>query len=216
MTEFVAYGVPGSPFLRSVLMTLIEKSAPYRLEAIKPGDSKRESYLKLHPFGRIPAFKHGDFVIYETQAILRYLDAALPSPALQPKEPKAIARMNQFIGINDWYLFPQVLRVIAFQRIVGPALLGLKTDEAAVAAAVPDAHKCVRALEDLIGVGDFLVGDELTLADLMIAPQIDFLAMTPEGDSVLKGTKLLSWLGRMNERASMKTTFAAELFRKAA
>ena len=39
--------------------------------------------------------------------------------------------MNQIIGINDWYYFPKAAAVIVFQRIVGPVLLGIKTDEAA-------------------------------------------------------------------------------------
>jgi glutathione S-transferase len=73
MSDIVVYGVPGSPFLRAVEMGLREKSAAYRLEVIAPGDTKSEAYLKRHPFGRVPAFEHGDFALYETQAILRYL-----------------------------------------------------------------------------------------------------------------------------------------------
>src|SRR6516162_8861958 len=125
MSEIVVHGVPGSPFLRAVLATLQEKRQGYRLRAMRPGEAKSPDYLKLHPFGRIPAFEHGDFQLYETQAILRYIDAIFPEPPLQPTEPKAVARMNQAIGINDWYLFPEIARVIVFQRIVGPALMGL-------------------------------------------------------------------------------------------
>src|SRR5262252_898460 len=133
MSEIVVHGVPGSPFLRSVLLGLEEKKAPYRLQAIGPGDSKSEAYLKLHPFGRIPAFEHGEFKLYESQAILRYLDDIFPEPRLEPADPRAAARMNQLIGINDWYLFPQVNRVIGFNRVVGPKFFGLKPDEEAIA-----------------------------------------------------------------------------------
>ncbi|HXZ67502.1 MAG TPA: glutathione S-transferase family protein [Alphaproteobacteria bacterium] len=216
MSEFIVHGVPGSPFLRSVLLALEEKNAPCDVRALKPGDSKSEAYLKLQPFGRIPAFEHGDFKLYETQAILRYIDAVVPSPALQPAEPRAIARMSQIIGINDWYLFPQVVRVIGFQRIVGPALLGIKTDEAACAAAVPDAKRCLGEFNRLLGDQQYFAGSKISLADLMIAPQIDFVAMTPEGSDILANTALLKWLGRMSERKSMRNTMPPEALRKAA
>src|SRR5262249_48194501 len=114
MSEFVVYGVPGSPFMRSVLVALEEKQAPYRIEALAPGATRTPEYRRLQPFGRIPAIRHGDFHLYETQAILRYIDAIYPGRPLQPQEPEAIGRMNQVIGINDWYLFPLVARVIVF------------------------------------------------------------------------------------------------------
>ena len=78
MSEIVVFGVPGSPFLRAVEVGLKEKDAAYRLQPLAPGESKSEEYLKRHPFGRIPAFQHGDFALYETQAILRYLDDVFP------------------------------------------------------------------------------------------------------------------------------------------
>jgi glutathione S-transferase len=215
MSEIVVHGVPGSPFLRAVLLGLEEKGQPYRLQPLAPGDSKSEAYLRLNPFGRIPAFQHGDFALYETQAILRYIDDVFPTPALEPTDARAAARMNQIIGINDWYLFPQVNRVIGFNRIVGPALFGMKPDEEAIAKAVPDAERCLGALENLVS-GPFLVGGELSLADLVIAPQLDFLAATPEGAKILKGTRLASWLERMRSRPSMQATLPPDALRSAA
>jgi glutathione S-transferase len=216
MSEIVVYGIHGSPFVRAVQLGLEEKGVPYRLHALKPGEHKSEEHLRRQPFGRVPAIEHGDFALYETQAILRYLDAAFPQPALQPREPRAIGRMNQIIGINDWYLFPKVGAVIVFQRIVGPVLLGRATDEAAIAAAMPDGRVCIAALDRLLGDKRFLVGDELTIADLMLAPQLDFLSATPEGRELLKGTALVDWLKRMNDRPSMRATQRPEALRSAA
>jgi glutathione S-transferase len=216
MSEFIVYGVPGSPFVRSVCLGLEEKGAPYRIQGFGAGEMRSEAHRKLDPFGRVPAIDHGGYKLYETQAILRYIDAELPGAALQPTEPKAIGRMNQIIGINDWYLFPQVARIIVFQRIVGPVLMGITPDEAAVAGAVPDAEVCLRELDRLLGEQPFLASDQLTLADLMLAPQIYYLAATPEGRTILKGTALLAWLERMNARASMKATLPPEALRKAA
>ena len=216
MSDFVVYGVPGSPFMRSVLVALEEKRAPYRIEALAPGATRTPDYRRLHPFGRIPAIRHGDFHLYETQAILRYVDATFAGRELQPREPQAIGRMNQVIGINDWYLFPQVARVIVFERIVGPALFGKAPDEAAIAGALPDAQLCLGELDRLLGGEKHLAGEEFSLADVLLAPQIYYLAATPEGASILAGTALRAWLERVGERASMQATLPPEPLRKAA
>jgi glutathione S-transferase len=181
-----------------------------------PGETRGEAHRQLHPFGRIPVIEHGDFTLYETQAILRYIDATVPEPTLQPTAPKAIGRMNQIIGINDWYLFPMVARVIVFHRIVGPRLLGTAPDEAAIAAAVPDARLCLGELNRLLGNEPYLAGDRVTLADLLLAPQVYYLAATPEGETILENTALLRWVERMNGRPSMQATLPPEALRKAA
>ena len=62
----------------------------------------------------MPGFEHGDFGLYETQAILRYLDDIFPEPRLQPRDPREAARMNQIIGIKNWYFFPKAAAVIVF------------------------------------------------------------------------------------------------------
>jgi glutathione S-transferase len=216
MSDFVVHGVPGSPFMRSVLVALEEKQAPYRVEALAPGTLRTPEYRRLHPFGRVPAIRHGDFHLYETQAILRYIDAAFPGRALQPREPAAIGRMNQVIGINDWYLFPLVARVLVFERIVGPALFGKTPNEEAIAAALPDARLVLGELDRLVGDGAYLAGDEFSLADVLLAPQVYYLAATPEGASILAGTALSAWLERVDERASMQATLPPAPLRKAA
>ncbi len=164
----------------------------------------------------MPAIEHGDFSLYETQAIVRYIDQVFPGPALQPTDPRSAARMNQVIGINDWYLFPKAVAVIGFQRIVGPALMGITTDEALCAAATPEAERCVRALEGILGEDAFLAGAAFSLADIMIGPQMDFLGATPEGEALLAGTRLGAWLERVRSRPSFEATLPPPMFRKAA
>jgi glutathione S-transferase len=217
MSEIVVHGIPGSPFLRSVEMGLQEKAVLYRRQVLAPGESKGEAYLKLHPFGRIPVMEHDGFVLYETQAILRYLDDVFPEPPFEPQDPRQAARMNQIVGVNDWYLFPKVCAVVVFQRVVGPALMGLTPDEAAIAAAMPEGVRCVRELERLIGDQAFLAGERLSLADLMLAPQLDFLVATPEGRTLLQDApRLAAWLERMTARPSMQATRRPEALDRAA
>ncbi|SDR56497.1 glutathione S-transferase [Rhizobiales bacterium GAS191] len=204
MAEFTVYGVPGSPYVRGALLGFEEKGVSYRFVAMPMGSSKTPEHLARHPFGRVPVVDHGDFRLYETQAILRYLDDLAPEPPLQPREPRARARMNQLVGINDCYFFPQASVTISFQRIVVP-MMGGTPDEAKIDAAKPNAINCVRAIEGLMGDA-YLAGDQLSIADLMLAPHIFYFSITPEGREIMKGGKLQRWIERMQARPSMQRT----------
>jgi glutathione S-transferase len=206
------YGMPGSPYVRAALLGCEEKGVAYDFWRMGLGDTKQPEHLARHPFGRIPAFEHDGFALYETQAILRYIDTVFPGPALQPSDPRAAARVNQFAGICDWYFFPQVSATIGFQRLKKP-MMGGSTDEDACAAALPDATRCIEAVAQLMGDGPYLAGEELSIADLMLAPQMAFFAATPEGQTLLAGAPNISdWLARMDARPSMRNT---DLFPKA-
>ncbi len=207
MSSFIVHTIPGSPAARAVMAALIEKDASFRVAGLAPGAHKIEPHLSRHPFGRMPVLEHDDFTLYETQAILRYLERILPSPLLIPEEPREAARMDQVMGISDWYLFQRVNGVIGFHRIVGPRLMGLTPDEAAIAAAMPLAHVVFGELSRLLGDKTCLVSQRVSLADLMVAPHMDFLAQTPEWSALTRGrSNLIEWLGRMNERKCMQLT----------
>jgi glutathione S-transferase len=207
MSKFIVHSVPGSPYGRAVLATLEEKGEPYRLSPVVPGAGRREPHIGLHPFGRVPVLDHDGFVLYETQAILRYLDRLLPSPAMTPSDPRAAARMDQVMNICDWYLFHGVANVIAFQRVVGPRLLGLTTDETAIRDAMPKAHVVFGELSRLLGSKAFLAAEELTLADMLVAAHLDFLADTPEWQPLTaERANLIQWLERVNGRPSFQAT----------
>jgi glutathione S-transferase len=207
MSEFTVYSIPGSPFGRAVLATLEEKAAPYRLLPVVPGTFRPPEHLSRHPFGRVPVLEHNGFSLYESQAILRYLDRVLPAPALTPGDCKAAARMDQVMNVNDWYLFQGVANVIAFHRVVGPRLMGLAPDEAAIEAAVPKARVVFAELARLLGEQPYFTGDAVSLADLLIAPQLAFFTQTPEW-SVLSAphANMVAWLARMEARPSFQAT----------
>jgi glutathione S-transferase len=207
MSEFTVHSVPGSPFGRTVLATLEEKGTLYRLSPVMPGTLRAPEHLSRHPFGRVPVLEHNGFSLYETQAILRYLDRVLPVPALTPGDCKAAARMDQAMNVNDWYLFQGVANVIGFQRVVKPRLMGLAPDETAIEAAMPQAHAVFKELARLLGEQPYFAGDAVSLADLLIAPQLAFLTQTPEW-SVLGAAQanIASWLARMEARPSFQAT----------
>jgi glutathione S-transferase len=207
MSEFIVHSIPGSPFGRAVLAALEEKGAPYRFSTVALGTLRSAEHLARHPFGRVPVLEHDGFLLYETQAILRYLDRVLPQPPLTPADPRRAARMDQVMNVNDWYLFHGVGNVIVFQRLIGPRVMGLKPDEAAIAAAMPKALTVFSELAHLLGEKPYFAGDTMSLADLMIAPPLEFFTTIPEWSSL--GTphaNLAAWLKRMQQRPSMKAT----------
>jgi glutathione S-transferase len=207
MSPFIVHSIPGSPFGRAVLMTLEEKGAPYRVVRVAPGTLRSGEHLARHPFGRVPVLEHGDFRLYETAAIVRYLDRVLPEPALTPADARAAARMDQMMNVNDWYLFSGVGNVIGFQRIVGPRVLGLTPDEQAIAAVLPKARVVLDQLARELGTHPYFAGEQLTLADLLLAPQLEFLSQTPEwAPLTVRNTNLDAWLERMGARPSMRAT----------
>jgi glutathione S-transferase len=207
MNEFVIHSVPGSPFGRAVLVALEEKGAPYRYAPVVPGTMRTPEHLACHPFGRVPYVEHGGFSLYETAAIARYVDRVLPEPKLTPANPQAAARVDQLVNINDWYLFQGVSNVIAFHRIIRPRIMGLESDEEAIAAAMPKAHVVFDELSRLLGDSVFFVGASVTLADVILAPQLDLFAATPEWQPLTAHSpNIRQWLDRMNARPSMRAT----------
>jgi len=207
MSTLIVHGIPGSPYVRIPLLVCEEKGAPYRLAAMTfgPGVTKSPEHLARHPFGRIPAIEHGDFKLYEAQAIARYIDQAFDGPSLTPADPRAQARMNQVMNIVDWYVMPSISAGIGFNRVVKPRF-GMPVDEAVVADALPMARTCVAALEDILGAKPYFAGAALSLADIFAYPHLEIFNQTPEGADLLAGSPLLGWTERMSARASVKNT----------
>jgi len=99
------YGAAWSVYVRIARLALEEKQVSYGLVEVdvfaKTGVP--QEHLKRQPFGRIPAFEHDGFHLYETNAIVRYIDDAFPGCKLQSTDPKARAKVNQIVGILDAY-----------------------------------------------------------------------------------------------------------------
>lgn len=206
MTRPIVYGAAMSPYVWSVRLTLAEKGVAHDLVSVGIDEFKSEAHLARHPFGKIPAFEHDGFVLYETQAIMRYVDEAFPSAPLQPIEVQPFARMNQIMGVVDNYLTPCLLADVIFQRMVAP-LLGRATDETAVSAALPKVRHCLGEIARLAGDQEFLAGDTVTLADLMAIPQISYFKKFPEGTAQLAELPALAaWVNRMEVRQSVQVT----------
>lgn len=198
------YGMSGSPNVRGAMLGLTEKGVDYELVNLMPPAWKTREHLARNPFGKVPVLDHDGFEVFETQAILRYVDQTFPGPALQPTDAREAARMNQIIGIIDCYLGPSWIGGIGFERLVAPSFMGRPTDMGRVEAAVPMARSCADALEALIAA-PYLTGQTLSLADFRLMPHFDWLRLTPEGETILAGkTKLDHWFRHVSERPSAK------------
>lgn len=185
MTEFTIYGLPQSTYVRSVRMACIEKGVPYTLEPVMP---RSEVIRRLHPFARMPVLRHGDFTLYETSAILRYVDEAFDGPPLQPKEPQRRAVMEQWISSLNCYFDGAIIRrlVLAYVFPSGP---DGKPDRDVIDKAVPEVKRQIALVDEAVATGPFLLGADLTLPDLLLAPMMFYLARTPEGEAMLKETR---------------------------
>src|SRR5207245_1117300 len=100
MAAPIVYGPNFSTYVRTTRLALFEKPVTHELSevAFMQGAHKQEPFLKRNPFGRVPAFEHDGFTLYETAAITRYIDRAFPGAKLQPSDPRQLARMDQVIG----------------------------------------------------------------------------------------------------------------------
>ena len=202
------FGATYSVYVRIVRLALAEKRVPYRLHEVDifAPSGPPADYQGRHPFGRIPAFEHDGFSLYETGAIARYVDEAFPGPRLQPEDPRHRARMNQAISVLDAYGYRTLVWDIFVERVRAP-MQGRQSDEARIAAALPQAVTCLTALEALMNGQKWLAGDRLTLADLHAAPMFVYFTMTPEGRTLMaRHRTLLGWWEAISGRPSMAQT----------
>ena len=207
MTDFTIHGIPGSPYVRAPLLVLEEKGLPWRLEPLAMGGNRTPDYkARLHPFAKIPVLDHGDFRLYETRAILDYVDQIAPEPALTPNNPKLRARMNQVIGIVDSYVAPRVSGAVTFPRLVAPRF-GMAVDDAAVVAAIPAAQEVIDELARLLGDQDYMAGPAFSLADAMLIPHLVFIPEFAEGAAMIAPhANLAAWIERVKARPSVAAT----------
>ncbi|MCZ6524462.1 MAG: glutathione S-transferase family protein [Alphaproteobacteria bacterium] len=207
MAEPIVYGAAYSTYSRSVLLALEEKGVAYRFEVVdflKRGMPPEQ--LARHPFAKVPAFEHDGFRLYETSAIIRYVDEVFAGPPLQPAAPRARARMNQIISVIDSYAVRPAVQRLGVQRLAMPAL-GRKPDEAVIAAALPMVERSLAALEALVGEGPYAAGERLSLADLYLIPVFDFVSRTPEGKTMLADkANLRRWWESVRGRESVART----------
>jgi glutathione S-transferase len=204
----VVFGAPYSVYVRAVRLALEEKGNDYELVPVDIFASGGPSldHLARHPFGKIPAFEHAGFRLYEAGAITRYVDDVFPGPRLQPADPRSHARMNQIISILDSYAYRTLVWDIYVERVSRPAR-GVAADEQRVVGALKKAEICLSALSELMDEKSWLAGSTISLADLHAAPMFALFRLAPEGARLLgRQYRLLRWWDRVSMRPSFQRT----------
>ncbi|HEY0112874.1 MAG TPA: glutathione S-transferase family protein [Allosphingosinicella sp.] len=164
----IVYGSSMSPFVRKVLAYGMEKGLELESKPISLG-SDDPDFLEASPFRKIPGFRDGDFAISDSSAIIHYLEAKYPEPALIPAEPRARARAIWFDEFADTILCACGAKMF-FNRIVAPRFLGREGDLAtADKAEKEELPPILDYVEGVIPESGWLVEDRLTLADIAVA-----------------------------------------------
>jgi len=128
----------------------------------KFGGNKDPDYAAMNPNGLVPTIKDGDFVLWESNSIMRYLNAKYGNGKLLPASPEGMASANRWM---DWQLsaFNPVIVPLFFATIRTPSD---KRDPQAIQAALDKTVKAWQMVEDHLAKNRFLGGEEFSLGDI--------------------------------------------------
>lgn len=186
-----------STYVRAARMGLVEKGVKYTHDGCAP---KSPQIAELHPFERIPAFRDGDVRLFETSAILRYVEEAFPGPTLLPQTIRDRAVAEQWVSAINSYVYDAMVR-----RFILPSLFR-KEDRATIESGLKDTGKHLGVLEQAY-TRPFLAGQQPTLPDFFLAPIVGYLEMFPESNALLERCpKLMKAHAAMKARPSWAAT----------
>jgi len=190
-------GDPRSTYTRSARMGLAEKGIRYRMQQCGPHAGE---VAQIHPWGRIPVFRDGDVTLFETTAILRYVEEAFPGATLLPQNIRDRALAEQWTSAINSYFYDLAIRRYVLQHL-------FHKDDASVRDAA------ARELPASLGrfeagyARPFLAGQNPTLPDFLLAPIVGYLETFPESNALLaKCPKLMRAHAAMKARASWRET----------
>jgi glutathione S-transferase len=203
MAEVILYGSIMSPFVRPVALALQEKGVAHRLEEVEQGSP---AHRALHPWARVPVLRHGEVVLFESAAIAHYVDEAFPGPALRPADALGRARVLQWISAAQDYFYKHVVAAHLFHYFM-QQWRGTPLDPAVIEAGLPALRSTVGIVEKALAGRDWLVGDQLTLADLFLGPMAGYLGLSPASAELLQQSpNLRAYTARLAARASFQAT----------
>jgi glutathione S-transferase len=215
--EIIGFDI--SNWVRAARIACKEKGVEYTLTTNGMNDfadMKGEAHLSLHPFGRIPAMRHGDMVVFETLAIGHYLDRMFEGPRLAPAAPLEAVRMEQWASALIDYVSRSIMGRCVVQYVL-PQFTGNPVDRATIDGAIPDIRKHLAVFDRALAQGPFLHGDRPQLDDFILMPMVDALvAVAPEGSGlVAEAPNVARHRAAFQGRPSYHSTIP-QMFRKAA
>jgi len=191
------YTFPPSTNSRKVRIALLEKGLEF--ERINVDLSKREQknpeYLKVHPYGQVPALDDEGFVVYDSTVINEYLEDEYPYPPLMPKDSEGRARARMMEDFRDTHFNPPCVKIIyEMRKPEGERVADVITTAKA------DINKCFDRLETELQGKEYLAG-AFSLADIAFMANLDLLdrfqiAVDP------KYANTTAWIARLKARPS--------------
>jgi len=200
-------GFADSVYTRAVCMALAEKDLPYSYAEVNPFAEEGQAALAgHHAFGRVPVLRRGSFELYETVAILGYLDDVFEEARLLPQNAEARARMRQVMSIVDAYVYWPLVRQVFSHGYYRPAI-GAGADKDVLAEGLAQAPAVLNALEAIAATGLVLTGKKITQADCHLFPMIAELACVPDARDILSNcAPLPDWFPAVSARPSTSET----------
>jgi len=196
-------GFAPSSFTRAVRMACEEKGVPYELIPVPPHSPE---VLAIHPFGKIPALRHGDFELCESKAIADYIDRSFDGPPLFPSGPRERARAEQWVSMVNTMVDPVMIRTYLFGYFF-PKTADGSPNRAAIDGALPALMEQIGILDKAVAPTGYLAGDRFGFADINLMVILYYVKMFPEGAEALAGAKsLAAYYERNAQRPSFKNT----------
>ncbi len=189
------YAAP-SIYGRKVLAVLEEKELDYEIKKLSflNKDHLKEDYLKVNPNGEIPALVDETFTVYESTAIVEYLNDEYPEPPLMPEDSEGRAQVRMIDDYCDLHLYPEIVRCM-FKKI-------LKQEEL-TAEDIKALSQKMKRIDDYLAGKSWLAGD-FSIADCAVMPAIASLEGFGVLDECLTSAALKSYAGRLKARKGYK------------
>lgn len=201
------YGAPLSPYVRAVRATLREKAVSCDFHRIGASDLQSDDYAARHPFRKIPALDVAGQPLFETSAIMRFIDEAFQGErSLQPKEPLERAHSEQWMSAANSYLYPDVFTGLVFQRSLAPQF-GFPVDEALVSRSVDRATAHLQIIAHALREETLSPQGRITLGDILVGAILLSLKTIEEGRELLSGAPTVqAWTNWLGQRPSFAET----------
>ncbi|MEO8079035.1 MAG: SRPBCC domain-containing protein [Caldimonas sp.] len=197
------YGVGPSSYTRTARLALAEKGIAYTLEACGPHSP---GILAVNPFGRLPALTDGDLALYETSAIVRYLDECFDGPRLVPGSIVERAVCEQWVSVFNSTFYAQF--VLGYIRpSLFPSGADGQPERAPIEQALAEMPVSLALIDGAYAKSTWLAAETLSMADLFLMPMLAYLERLPDGPRLLAATPhLRRALAAMRERPSFPAT----------
>jgi glutathione S-transferase len=203
------YWHPFSIFPRRVRIALREKTLACEEVVVDlPGGAlKTPEFQRLNPFGQVPVLDDDGLVLYESIAILEYLEERHPRPSLMPTgDAIARARTRQLMLTAGDYMTPPFKRWLA--QFFTPEATWDRADHTRASDEIA-AHLDV--LEGLLGDGREHLMGAFSLADVCYVPFVCELANARLGQLLDRRPRVHAWIDRLSARESVRATAAGSL-----